>query len=120
MTPWLYGVILAMCLLAAIFCVVLLVRDRPAGDPTYVVLGVLEVLLVVQLVWGSVALARTDADVSGALFVSYLVGVALAPVLGALWSLTERSRAGTVVLLLAIATVAALEVRLDAIWSAGA
>jgi hypothetical protein len=118
-TPWLYGVILAMCLLAAIFCVVLLIRDRPASDPMFVVLGVLEALLVVQLVWGSVALVLTDDDVSGGLFVGYLVGVAVAPVLGAFWSLAERSRAGTAVLLLAVATVAALEVRLDAIWSAG-
>lgn len=119
MTPWLFGVILAMCLLGAGYCVVLLVRDRPPGDPMYVVLGVLQVLVTAQLVWGLVALARSDGEVSGALFVGYLVGVVCAPVLGAFWSLAERSRAGTTVLLVAIATVAALEVRLDTIWAAG-
>ena len=37
--------------------------------------------------------------------------------LGAFWSLAERSRAGTGVLLVAAFTVVALEVRLDAIWN---
>jgi hypothetical protein len=118
-TPWLYGAVLAMCAVTCVVLAVHLVRDTPAGDPAYVVLGVLELLLVVQLAWGAVALARTDDDIEGVLFVSYLAGVVLAPVIGAFWSLAERSRAGTAVLLLAVVTVAALEVRLDAIWSAG-
>lgn len=118
MYEWLFGVILAICLLAVLYFVSLLVRDVPAGDPAFVVAGVLELLLLVQLLLGSIALARTDDDVAGVLFVSYLVGVAVAPVIGAFWSLAERTRAGTLVLLLSVVTVAALEVRLDAIWGA--
>lgn len=116
MYAWLYGVILAICLVAVLYFVSLLVRNLPAGDPAFVIVGVLELLLVVQLVLGSVALARAGDDVSGVLFVSYLLGVVVAPIIGVFWSLAERTRAGTLVLLLAIATVAALEVRLDAIW----
>jgi uncharacterized membrane protein len=116
----LYGVVLAVCLIAAIQVIYLLVRDEPAGDPTFVTLGIIEVLLVIQMIGGFIALAMTDRDVDGLSFGSYLVGVALAPVLGAVWSLAERNRAGTTVLLVEIATVAALEVRLWTIWGAGA
>ena len=111
--------ILVLCGVTAIVLLVDLVRDRAAQDSHFVLLGLLELALLVQLVWGCVALATTGRDVDGVLFVSYLVGVALAPPIGAFWSLAERSRAGTAVLLVAVLTVAALEVRLDAIWGAG-
>ena len=53
------------------------------------------------------------------LFVSYLVGIVLALPIGALWSLAERTRSGTGVLVIAALTVLALEVRLADIWSGG-
>ena len=112
MTAWTYGVILAM---AGVVAIVLLV-DRSAQDSHFVGLAVLEVALLAQLVGGCVALARTARDVEGAVFVSYLVTVALIPVVGAFFSLAERSRVGTTILLLAVATVAGLELRLWDIW----
>src|SRR3990170_3768211 len=96
--------------------IVLMVRDQPAGDRVYLLLAVVELVLLVQLVAGCVALANTERDVSGVLFVSYLVGVALALPIGAFWSLAERNRAGTAVLAVAVFTVIALELRLAAIW----
>jgi hypothetical protein len=116
---WLEVLVYAAAGVGLIGTAVLLLRDRPVGDPMYAVLAAIEALLLLQLVLGSVALARTDHQVSGALFVSYLVGIALAVPLGAFWSLAERSRAGTAVLALALVTVAALELRLHAIWGAG-
>jgi len=113
---WLEVLVYVTAGTTAIVTVILLVRDRPAGDPVYLMLGVAELVLVVQVVAGSIALANTDRDVSGVLFVSYLVGVALALPVGAFWSLAERNRAGTAVLLLAILTVVGLELRLHAIW----
>ena len=110
------GVILAICAVAAVVGLVHLVRDRPAEDGMYVVLGVLELAVLVQLVWGAVAFGTTDRDVSGVLFFSYLVGVCLAAPIGAFWSLAERSRGGTAVLLVAVLTIAALEARLWSIW----
>ncbi len=64
-------------------------------------------------------LAGTDRDVSGVLFVSYLVGIVLALPIGAFWSLAERTRSGTGVLVVAALTVLALEVRLVDIWGGG-
>lgn len=117
-SPWILGAVLVLCGLTAVLLVVHLVRDLAAQDAMFVLLGITEVVLLVQLVWGSIALGTTSRDVEGTLFVSYLVGNALVLPIGAFWSLAERSRAGTAVVLLAVLTVAALEVRLDAIWAA--
>jgi hypothetical protein len=116
-TNWLEVLVYVTAGTAAVVTVVHLVRDRPAEDGTYLLLGVTELVLLVQLVVGCVQLAGTDRDVSGATFVSYLVSVALALPVGAFWSLAERNRAGTAVLLLAALTVVGLELRLHDIWA---
>lgn len=116
-SPWVLGAVLVLCGVTAVVLVVHLVRDRAAEDGMFVLLGLTELVLLGQLVAGCIALGNTERDVDGTLFVSYLVGTALALPIGAFWSLAERSRAGTAVVLLAVLTVAALEVRLDAIWA---
>jgi hypothetical protein len=102
---------------AALWSLVLMVRDQVAQDATFALLALAELALLVQLVVGCVLLAGTEREVEGVLFVSYLVGVALALPIGAFWSLAERTRSGTAVLLVAALTVLALEVRLVDIWS---
>jgi hypothetical protein len=119
-SSWVLGAVLVLCGTKAAFLVVHLVRDQVSEDGMYLLLGVTEVVLLVQLVWGCIALGQTERDVEGALFVSYLVGATVVLPVGAFWSLAERSRAGTAVVLLAVLTVAALEVRLDAIWGGSA
>ncbi|CAN5573335.1 hypothetical protein BH11ACT8_BH11ACT8_20970 [soil metagenome] len=116
MTDWLTGVVLALGGVACLVLAVLLIRDEPAQDRTFVYLAVVEVAVLAQLVYGVVALARTEDDVSGVLFVSYLVGNLLALPIGVFWSLAERTRAGTGVLLVAALTVLALQLRLETIW----
>jgi hypothetical protein len=113
---WLEVLVYAAAGIALVGTSILLVRDEPAGDPMFLVLAAVELLLLVQLVVGCVALAQTSREVSGVLFVSYLVGTVLALPVGAFWSLAERSRAGTAVLTVAVFTVVALELRLVAIW----
>ncbi|WP_436699741.1 hypothetical protein [Nocardioides sp. BYT-33-1] len=116
MNPWLYGVALVIAGALAVLLVVDLVRDRAAQDSHFIGLAVLEVIMLVQLVGGVIALTRTERDVEGAVFVSYLVTNLLVPVVAALFALTERSRVGTTILLLGVATVAGLEVRLWDVW----
>ncbi|WP_300383394.1 hypothetical protein [uncultured Nocardioides sp.] len=119
MTGWLVVTVLLLTSVAAAWTVVMIVRDEsPPSDRFFVVLGVLLLVLVVQLVAGLVALATTDRDVDGVTFVAYLLTVVLAPPFGAALALVERSRWGTASLLVALATVAAMEVRLDALWAA--
>ncbi|WP_309650719.1 hypothetical protein [Nocardioides sp.] len=116
MNDWVMGAVLVLSAVALLGIAVLLVKDQTAGDPLFALLAVIEVVLLVQLVVGSVQLSGTERDVSGVLFVSYLVGILTALPIGAFWSLAERTRAGTAVLAVAAFTVIALELRLDAIW----
>lgn len=116
MNDLLTGLVFALCGVTCVVLGVLMVRDVEPQDRTFVLLGVLELVLVVQLVAGSVALAGTSREVDGVLFVSYLVGNILAVPIGVFWSLAERSRSGTGVLLVAALTVVALQLRLESIW----
>ena len=116
MNDWLAGAVIALGSAASVVLIVLLVRDKPAQDRTFVSLGCIELVLLAQLVVGSIALAHTERDVSAVLFVSYLVGVVLALPIGIFWSLAERNRAGTGVLVVSVLTVIALQLRLETIW----
>ena len=89
-----YGVAL-LALLVAVFAATHTVRDAPFGNPLFYAVSVLEIVLVVAMVGGFVALAQTDRDVSGGLYVSYWL---------------------TGVVVVALLTVAALMVRLLGIW----
>lgn len=117
MNDWITGGVYVLGGVTALWTIVLMVRDEVAQDRTFALLALTEVALLVQLVVGCVLLASTERDVEGVLFASYLVGVALALPIGAFWSLAERSRSGTAVLVVAALTVLALEVRLVDIWS---
>lgn len=104
------------CLVLALVVVVYVVLDRTVDDPLLLGLGVVEVGLLAQLVVGVVQLSGTERDVDGVVFVGYLVGVLVVLPLGALWSLAERSRSGTAVLVVALLTAAFLVLRLTQIW----
>ncbi|MGA8845377.1 MAG: hypothetical protein WB471_02045 [Nocardioides sp.] len=119
MNDWITGAVYVLSGAVVVWTLVLLIRDEVAQDRTFALIGTAELVLVVQLVLGCVLLAGTERDVSGVLFVSYLIGVALALPVGAFWSLAERSRSGTGVLVVSALTVLALEVRLVEIWSGG-
>lgn len=118
MNSWVLVAVLGFTGLAALAALVQLARDRPVGDMTFAAMAAAEAAMAVQLVLGLVLLAGAeDREVNGVLFVSYLVGVLVALPVGAFWSLAERSRAGTAVVLLAALTVGALEARLVSIWA---
>ncbi|VXB50404.1 hypothetical protein [Nocardioides sp. AX2bis] len=119
MNTWVVVAVLTLTVLAAAVAAVQMVRDQPIGDRTFAVLALAEAAVLVQLVLGLVLLVGTENDVDAVLFVGYLVGLLVALPIGAFWSLAERSRAGTGVVLLAALTVVALEVRLVDIWAAG-
>lgn len=114
------GAVAVTAVVACLTVLVQLIRDEPVGDRIFVLLGLAELVLVVQVVTGLVTLGHTDRDVDGVLFGSYLVSLILVLPIGAFWSLAERSRAGTAVLLLAGVTVLVLELRLHDIWTANA
>lgn len=92
-------------------------RNRLVDNPLFYAMAVVEVGLVAQLVGGCIALARTDRDVDGIIFVSYLVTVVVIPPAAVLWGVAEKSRWGVGVVAIGMLTVAALCLRILDIWA---
>jgi hypothetical protein len=107
-----------LVVLLAIWLVALIVVGRDPHDRLYGALGVLELGLVVQLVVGLVRLGGDHAGVNVAAYVGYLVGSLVILPAAFLWSVGERSRAGTGVILVAVVVVPVLFLRLHQLWSA--
>jgi hypothetical protein len=108
----------ALVVVLALWLLALIAAGRDPHDLLYGTLGVLELGLVVQLVIGLVRLGGDHAGVNVAAYVGYLVGsLAILPA-AFLWSIGERSRAGTGVLLVAVVVVPVLFLRVNQLWSA--
>jgi len=104
---------LAVAAWAGVSCV----WGRRFTDPMFYAVVVLELLLVVQLVLASIALAGTARNVDGLTFVSYLVTTVLLPPLVVLWAASDHSRWGTGVVAMMGLVEAVLVVRLLDIWA---
>ena len=102
---------------AALWLIVLIGLDRLPGDSVYAVLGLIEVGVGVQLVVGLVMVFGGHDGVNVAAYVGYLVGALLILPVAVLWSLGERTRAGTGVLLVGVIVIPALCLRLQDLWS---
>lgn len=74
--------------------------------------------LIVQAVYGVVAVSTTGRNIESATFVAYLIGTPVVLILAAYWSLTERSRWGPGVLLIGCVAATVMVVRLHQIWGA--
>jgi hypothetical protein len=107
-----------VALVVAVWLVVLIVRDLEPDDYLYGALALLEVGLLVQLVIGIVMVSGDHGGVNVAAYVGYLVGSLVILPVAFLWSLGERSRAGTGVLLVAVLVLPVLFLRLHQLWGA--
>jgi hypothetical protein len=110
-------VLTAVVLVVTVCLVVLLALDRRPGDRVYGALALLEVGLIAQLVVGLVHLGGEHGDVNVAAYLGYLVGSLVVLPAAFLWSLGERTRSGTGVLLVAVVVVPVLFLRLHQLWS---
>ncbi|EFQ83996.1 hypothetical protein HMPREF0063_10712 [Aeromicrobium marinum DSM 15272] len=113
--PIAYGVA-ALALAVALFAAWHTLRDEPFSNPLFYAAGVLQIVLIALLVGGSIALGRTERDVEGGLFISYLVTVVVIPPAAVVWGIAEKSRWGTGVVVVAMLTVSVLTIRLLGIW----
>jgi hypothetical protein len=93
------------------------IRDRRAGAGLLVMAALTELTVVAQLVVGITRLASGHHDVSAALFVAYLVGLAVVVPLGVVWARAEPSRWGPAVLAVAGLVVLVLMARLHQLWT---
>ena len=109
--------VLVLCLVVTLYAAYLVVRDRPVDDTLFYGVAALEVALVVQAIGGCVALTATERDVDGITFVGYLLTAVIAPPVGVLWGISEKTRWGTGVVIVAMVTVAALQLRIAELWA---
>ncbi|AIJ26804.1 MULTISPECIES: hypothetical protein [Amycolatopsis] len=115
-----FGVAVAVsAALVAVWAFVAAARGREPGRALLVALGVVEVLLVAQLVVGVVLLIGGDRPGSMVTYLAYLVGSLVILPVGAAWALAERSRSSTVILGVACLAIPVMVERIHQIWSAG-
>jgi len=103
-------------LVVAVWAFVLAALNRDPGRPVLVAFGVVEVLLVAQLVIGVVQLIEGGRPGNIATYLAYLIGALVIIPVGALWALAERSRSSTVILGIAGIAIAVMVLRLHEIW----
>jgi hypothetical protein len=109
--------VIVVSLALAAWTLVLVTLDRPVGAALLVAVGVLECLVVALLVVGLVQMVGTDRTMERATFVGYLVAAVLIPPIAAVWSLGERTRYGTTVLLVALLVMPVMVVRIQQVWT---
>lgn len=110
-------VLIVASLVLALVTGVYVALDRSPDWVLVALLALLEAGLVVQAVVGIAQLIGGSGD-PGITFVGYLLAVLVILPLGLLWSLGERSRGATAVLIVALLTVAFLVLRLEQIHAA--
>jgi hypothetical protein len=108
----------AVALIAGLLCLSLGFAGRRPSDLTVGALGLVELLLVVQIVVAIIApMVGNPATGSVLEFWVYLVSAALLPPGAVVWALLERSRWSTVIMGVAALAVAVMVWRMHAIWT---
>jgi hypothetical protein len=103
---------------AGILCMVLGLVGRRPSDLTVGAMGLLELLLIAQVVIAIIAPFAGNPPTGSLLeFWVYLVSAALLPLAGVAWALMERSRWSTVIMGVAALAVAVMVWRMQVIWT---
>lgn len=109
-------VVIAAALAYAVWCLYAVVRNQIPREPHVIGAGVVELLLLVQLVIVIIMLAVQGAPDEIGVFIAYLVVSLLVLPLGLFWALAEKTRWGTGVLVAAALAVPVIVVRLQQLW----
>jgi hypothetical protein len=111
------AVLITVSLLLAVWSVVLALLNRRLGDWLIYALGLLEILLVAQLVVAIVTVAQGDRPPSTVTFLAYAAGVLLIAPAGLFWALAEKSRSSLLVIAIACLAIPVMTARMLAMWS---
>lgn len=111
-------VVAASSLVLAGWAAVRTLRNQPVILRQLIAGGVVEALLVVQVVVAATLTARGTGPSDGVTFWGYVLTTLVILPVAAAWAFAERSRWSSVVLLVAALTVAFLQLRLVQVWGA--
>ncbi|RLK61262.1 hypothetical protein [Actinokineospora cianjurensis] len=110
---------------AAVWALVLVLLNRPLpiervdGKAYLALLALIELGLLTQAVLGFIKLAGADHDVPGLSYGGYLLGSLLILPVALYWSLAERTRWGTAVLVVGTLVIPVMIVRMGQVWAHG-
>lgn len=107
---------IAVSLAVGLWCLVLLVINRPPGRALLMALALLELVVVVFVVDAVVAMIGRRTDFARLEFLLYLLGCLVLVPLGAWWVKDEKSRAAAGVLLVACLVLPVMVVRVQQVW----
>lgn len=110
-------VIIVVALLLAALALVSAVRSQPPGILLIAAGVVLELLLLGFAAGGVVQMVQTDRAFARLEFVGYLLGCLAIPPCAYLWAWAEKSRSGTVVIILAFLVIPVMVVRVQQVWA---
>lgn len=109
-------VIIVVSLALAVWAAVLVARNRGVSTGLFIGAGVLELLMLALLVVGLVQTFTTTHSFQKAVFVGYLVGGLIIPPAGAVWSIEERNRYGSAVMLAVFVIMPIMIIRMRQVW----
>lgn len=118
MIEWFSYLQIAVAVGAGLLAIVRGLAGRTPSDLVLGALGIVELLLIVQLVV-AIAAPLTGNAATGSLleFYVYLISAILLPIAAGFWALIERSRWSTVILGVAALSVAVMLYRMLQIWT---
>jgi hypothetical protein len=117
------GLLYAMSLVVGVWVLVKLATNKPvllknrSDRALFWTISATEAVVLLQAVIGFVMMFTSDREIHRLTFGAYLIGLLLLLPIGTWWSLGDRSRGGTAVLLVAVVTLAAMVLRLSQIWA---
>ena len=117
------GLLYALSLVVGVWVLAKLAMNRPvllknkSDRALFWTIAATEAVVALQAVIGFVMMFTSDREIHRLTFGSYLVGLLFLLPPGTWWSLGDRSRGGTAVLLVAVLTLAAMVLRLSQIWA---
>jgi hypothetical protein len=109
--------VIVVALLLGAWCLLAAYRDRAVGRYELVGLGVVQALVLAEIVTGVVHLANGQRPHELVTFVGYLMAIFLILPLGALLARLEPTRWGSVIAGVAGLVVAVLVLRINQIWT---
>lgn len=102
--------------LASVYSVYLMLRNRPVDNPLFFITVALEIVLLVIVVAGIVALVNSDQAGGEAVFISYLATMIILLPVAFLWGIAEKSRWGTGAFLVVLISTYVLVYRVVELW----
>lgn len=117
------GLLYVMSLVVGVWVLLKLALGSPvllknkADRALFWTISATEAVVLIQAVVGFVLMFTSDREIHRLTFGLYLIGLLLLLPIGTWWSLGDRSRGGTAVLLVAVVTLAAMVLRLSQIWA---